>query len=50
MKNCEYEKELIVLYGLAIKHENIGLALEILERGREGGIKKIREDNEIREP
>ena len=42
MKQSEYEKELKMLYGKAIKQENINLALEILERGRAAGIEDMR--------
>ena len=43
MKTEEYEKELKHLYSLAIKFDNVHLALEILERGRAIGIENIRE-------
>ncbi len=41
MKSEEYEKELKILYGKALKREEISLALEILERGRTMGIEDI---------
>ena len=42
MKREEYITELKTLYGKAIKDDDIGLALSILERGREMDIEDIR--------
>lgn len=41
MDKKEYETELKVLYGKAIKQESFSLALEILERGRAIGLEGI---------
>ena len=46
MKTSEYEKELKYLYGMAIKQENISLALDILDRAVVHGIEDIRENND----
>ncbi len=41
MKASEYETELKHLYGMAIKKENVALALEILEKAVVRGIEDI---------
>lgn len=44
MKQQEYEKDLMVLYGLAIKQGALQLALDILVIARESGMERITEE------
>lgn len=41
MKKDEYQKELKVLYAMAIEHKDVSMALELLERGRAGDVEDI---------
>ena len=47
MKRQEYKKELKFLYGMAVYQKNAGLALEILEKGREAGVEEIMEKENV---
>jgi hypothetical protein len=46
MKSDEYEKELKFLYRMAIKQEDVGVALDILERGRAIGLENMEESDQ----
>ena len=46
MKRVEYETELKALYGIALKQQNVSVALELLERCRAMGFDDIKKEKE----
>ena len=44
MKTDEYEKEVKILYRMAVEQKEVGLALTILEQARINGIENMKEN------